>query len=236
MSKYFLTMSLLISSCMPMFSYDQQELLNAAQKGEQGVVRQIISQEPGLLEVRDIHGNTPLSLAAFYGHIEILKFLIESGAQLDPNDNWQNTPLNLAVWTRKSDAALILIDKGVQVNTQNDKGNTPLHNAIITDQPNVIKALLKAGASHAVKNKDDQYPEDIAIANNRRDLALLLNPQAPMPQGQINKPSWNIFHHPRLALVVGLANVALIAALWKYGKAGGAFLSPRFQFNKFKTT
>ena len=45
-----------------------------------------------------LHGATPLFVAAEEGHIEVVRFLVESGANKDQGTTDEATPLNVAAW------------------------------------------------------------------------------------------------------------------------------------------
>ena len=48
------------------------------------------------IDIRDIHGNTPLSLACSHGFVEVVEFLIASGARLDVKNEEKETLLHQA--------------------------------------------------------------------------------------------------------------------------------------------
>ena len=49
------------------------------------------------LSIRDVHGNTPLHLAAMLGHLEAAKLLTQSGAVVKARNKQLWTPLNEAI-------------------------------------------------------------------------------------------------------------------------------------------
>jgi ankyrin repeat protein len=54
------------------------------------------------------YGNTPLHLAAWYGHAEVIHYLLEQGANKDEPNNLFNTPIALAVAQSHQKAAQLL--------------------------------------------------------------------------------------------------------------------------------
>ncbi|KAJ1963182.1 hypothetical protein IWQ62_003297, partial [Dispira parvispora] len=80
---------------------------------------------------RDIHGNTPLQLAARAGLLDLCLVYLWLG--LDPNDRGQNgwTPLHEAMsWGHRS-VALQLISQGARLDLANKEGYTPVQLAVL---------------------------------------------------------------------------------------------------------
>ena len=57
-----------------------KETLKAAKSGDVPALRKLISKDRSLLKVRDKDGSTPLHCAAWKGHLDAVKFLLEAGA------------------------------------------------------------------------------------------------------------------------------------------------------------
>lgn len=99
---------------------------------------------------------TLLHEACARSQIEIVKYLIEQGADINALCDFHYTPLNHA-W-RSPEIALFLIDKGADVTIRQRYGNTCLHDFcrnMTSDSIPVIKALLAAGAEADINIKDD---------------------------------------------------------------------------------
>lgn len=68
----------------------------ASEKGELGLAGFLIVQRDICVDQPDYHGNTPLHLAAGSGHVELVKLLIQGGAQINLMNNESELPLDLA--------------------------------------------------------------------------------------------------------------------------------------------
>jgi hypothetical protein len=73
---------------------------------------------------------TPLMYAAREGHLDVVRQLIEDGAQVDAVDMNDITPLMLAISNNHVDTARYLIDHGANVRAVDWYGRTPLWLAV----------------------------------------------------------------------------------------------------------
>ena len=80
--------------------------------------KSILKRKPKLLNEFAPDGFQPLGLAAFFGHTEVVRFLIESGADVDtPSRNGLKvTPLNSAAAGRHYEIAMLLLERGANPN------------------------------------------------------------------------------------------------------------------------
>ena len=78
---------------------------------------------------RGEYEGTALSRAAWNGHIDIEKILIEAGADVNKQDRDGQTALYRAAWNGHNDIAKILIEAGADVSKQDNDGLTALSKA-----------------------------------------------------------------------------------------------------------
>lgn len=107
----------------------------AIRNGHFEVVKQIISVNPApsmeiskLLSYFDL--NNLLCYATKHGRCDIVKLLLENGADINTLDKTQSTPLHIAC--KHSDTntlEMLLASNNINVNTFDDEGLTPLHTA-----------------------------------------------------------------------------------------------------------
>ncbi|KAK8090375.1 hypothetical protein PG997_005336 [Apiospora hydei] len=86
-----------------------------------------------------------LSFAAERGHNNMVKFLIEHGADISALDPVGWTPLLIALNLGHVDVAMTLIENGADVNTTN-RGRSPLAVAISKEYHGVVALLIQRGA------------------------------------------------------------------------------------------
>jgi ankyrin repeat protein len=95
------------------------------------------------IDKRDSRGNTPLQIAAEFGYFDIVKLLIERGAQVNTSDNLGKTPLHKAACTRNRNIVEYLINNGADPNIQDNEGLTVLQKAVRMGHLEVVKCLIE---------------------------------------------------------------------------------------------
>ncbi|MGL9757811.1 MAG: ankyrin repeat domain-containing protein [Wolbachia sp.] len=95
---------------------------------------------------------TLLTIAAEYGHVDIVKVLLEKGANVNEKDFHGCTALHFAAKYGHVDIVEVLLKEGAKVDSVDQCKRTPLHNAAENGYANIVNALIKAGAN--VNEKD----------------------------------------------------------------------------------
>lgn len=90
----------------------------------------------------------PIHLAAEDGHAEMIKFLLDHGADVNTPTEGANriTPLHMAAAKGQVTAVETLIAAGADINAGDLAGKTPLTWAVESEQPTTADVLRKAGA------------------------------------------------------------------------------------------
>ena len=148
----------------------QRRVLDAIIAGDNDKCRIIIKQYKGLKldywKYENDHKDTPIHLAAFHGHLQIVKYLIEEGyCQSECRNGYKNTPLHRAARQGKLNIVQYLIE-----NQYCDRmcicnwGRTPLHIACKHSQLEVVKYLttLEYVNFNAKDRKYGSTPLDLA--------------------------------------------------------------------------
>lgn len=117
------------------------------------------------------HTFTPLSSAAFKGHVELVKLLLEKGAPIESVNNRGWTALMFAAQSPHSKMVKFLLEKGANVNARATAGHTALIYAAVNGQVENIKLLLAAGADRSFTATDSDDPGDKFGRYSALDLA-----------------------------------------------------------------
>jgi len=141
----------------------------------------------------DQDGNTPLHAAARNGHDEIVKLLIDAGAQIDAPNRYRETPLHWASYSDHPGTSNIikqLLAAGAPVGAFSKNGWTPLHKAAYWGHPRVARQLLDGGADKNSKTNAGETALDLALKLKRTAVVDVLqgNKTGPPPIPQVIVP------------------------------------------------
>ncbi len=156
---------------------DALNLYEAATVGNERRLKTILGQSRVRVnESTPEEGFTPLGLAAFFGHPEAVKVLLESGADvnLKPPSRFANTAVDAAVSGDHADVVRILLAAGANPNVRSEANYTTLHKAAVHGNLDVVRMLLDHGADvHAVRD-GGHTPFDDAKEKGHAAIADLL--------------------------------------------------------------
>ncbi|MDQ6858740.1 MAG: ankyrin repeat domain-containing protein [Chloroflexota bacterium] len=160
-------------------------VFEAAAVGDLRRIRELVDGDPSLVQAYAADGFHALGLAAFFHHPEVVRFLIQAGADVSaPSRNpMRVTALHSAVADEgDSESALALVVAGADPNAKQRHGWTPLHAAAQTGDRAVIAALLAAGADPTLTHDAGRRAADLAREAGHTELAALLE-HAPAASG-----------------------------------------------------
>jgi ankyrin repeat protein len=122
-----------------------------AKFGDVSDVKKVFENNPEAINTQDDEGMTPLACAIVQEQMNVVRFLLDTGA--DPNipDKNGDTPLGLAASRNKTNGTPLcemLLAKGAEVNPTNNAKDmiTPLSWAVSSDNKELVKLLLARGA------------------------------------------------------------------------------------------
>lgn len=103
----------------------------------------------------------PLHCASERGHLEVMRELIASGADIEARDCRGRTALHYAAKHAAYEAGVVLLQAGADVSARDDGGMTPLHRTLYESEKEPLDwalLLLRAGADVNATNHEKQTP------------------------------------------------------------------------------
>lgn len=154
----------------------QISLYEAAAAGLADLVSEYIEENPSLLNEHSEHGFSALGLAVHFGNVDVVRYLILKGADVnEPSSNGYNVyPLHTAISSNFEEVAKMLVESGANVNVFQAASMTPLHLAAQNGNIELLILLLENGAEVYAKNDFGKTPSDLASERGHEDIAKIL--------------------------------------------------------------
>ncbi|XP_051511297.1 ankyrin repeat domain-containing protein 6-like isoform X2 [Myxocyprinus asiaticus] len=149
-----------------------ERLLVASHKGRTDHVVQLINKGAKVAVTKN--GRTPLHLAAYKGHVAVVRILLAAGCDLDIQDDGDQTALQRAAVVGNTDVISALIQEGCALDRQDKNGNTALHEAAWHGFSQSLKLLVKAGANVHTKNKAGNTALHLTCQNGHAQSSKVL--------------------------------------------------------------
>jgi uncharacterized protein len=151
---------------------------SAIQDGNIVLVEQSLQADTNLCNAEDENGLIALGVAAHYGKIDIVRLLLNYGADINSVSNSKvsyipsNSALHAAI-AGKAPKELVefLLIEGADIHGADSAGYTPLHIAAFDGDEDLITLLLEFSADPNCKNAANQKtPHDIAVERENKEF------------------------------------------------------------------
>ena len=128
-----------------------QGLFEASRMGHKETVQALLTSFDEEIDAQDFCGATPTMEASRMGHLDVLKVLVDNGADLDHKANDGSTPLMVAASEGHSEVVLYLLDGGARLNNTDRDGSTAMLWAARKGHRDTYRACLQAaGGGYSV--------------------------------------------------------------------------------------
>jgi uncharacterized protein len=142
------------------------DVFEAAAIGDVERLREVLDADASLANAWSEDGFTPLHFAAFFGHPEAAKLLIERGADLEARSTNEQfaldaAPLHSASAAGQLEVCRVLLDAGADVNAVQHGGYTALLDAAANKNQELVDFLLERGADRSARLDDGRGVDDL---------------------------------------------------------------------------
>ncbi|XP_078291496.1 oxysterol-binding protein-related protein 1 isoform X2 [Panthera onca] len=162
----------------------EQELLHHARNGNAKEVRQLLETMEKNQVIADINckgrsksnlGWTPLHLACYFGHRQVVQDLLKAGAEVNVLNDMGDTPLHRAAFTGRKELVMLLLEYNADTTVVNGSGQTAKEVTYDKEIRNMLEAVERT-------QQRKLEEELLAAAREGRTaelLALLNRPNPP---------------------------------------------------------
>lgn len=149
-------------------------LFEAIQEDNLGAVELLIEKDSDLHRCETAQGSSPLLVATNIGNPEIVKALLDAGADPEIKGIFGQTPLIRAVIENRRDVLALLLEYGVLLDRRDEHGNTALMYAVEDGQCDLVSSLVFAGAEVTLKNGAGMTLLQLAQSSDNSEVTRLL--------------------------------------------------------------
>ncbi|KAM7534577.1 hypothetical protein Aperf_G00000104747 [Anoplocephala perfoliata] len=162
----------------------QTLLIAACRNGKFDVVKYLVDECNADVELvgtvhfdgEAVEGVTPLWCASAANFLNIVRFLVKRGANVNATTATNSTALRAACFDGHEEVVRFLVEQGANVETPNRHEHTCLMIACFRGHENIVRFLLTQGARVNRRSaKGNTALHDCAESGNLRSLVLLLN-------------------------------------------------------------
>lgn len=183
------------------------------------------------LSSRGTFGDTPLHEAVESGNADLVRLLVEGGADVDATGSFGDTPLHVAVDGSYVEIVRILVEGGADVNKPGSFDNTPLHEAVERGHAEIVRILVEGGGDINKPGFMSDTPLTLALDNTDVEIVEILlgapseneDESTPEPTAEPDNTSSRSRSNDQDAAAMLLANGIAMAEQGRWEDAIGYF-------------
>jgi ankyrin repeat protein len=134
---------------------DPEAFFEAARRGEVALVGELL--DSGVDIEAESWGNRALHKAAAKGRLEVVRLLLERGAELDARDSRGNTPMLHAAYNGQLEVVKLLVESGADVQAQNTLHWTGVMQAVVERKLPTVRYLVEQGTRLDPVDQENGY-------------------------------------------------------------------------------
>lgn len=129
------------------------EIHEAVRRGDLPAVQRLVAADRSLLAAKDADGSPPLLVAARAGNVEIARYLLDAGADMNLGDNENSNALHLAACGGQNAMIDFLLERGMDIHAEDVNGMNAVLFAGGYNKYETARHLLSKGARADSKNR-----------------------------------------------------------------------------------
>lgn len=142
-----------------MFKGKYFPLQKVAAKGDKPSVELLLATQLFDIDIRDSNQETALMKAARFGRLDVVKFLVDSGADIKARNTYGAISLHLAARSGHFEVVEFLLEKDPSmVDIETKYKEIPLHNAGQSAKPDVMNLLIQYGSNIYARDSQGRTP------------------------------------------------------------------------------
>lgn len=174
MKNLILVLGILLSSFLSA-QEQAKSIYDIARSGTVEEVKELMKQDPDIINQINENGFSPLILACYRGNTEVARYLIDHVKDLNYKSR-EGTALAALSIKYNKELTEYLLKKNADPNIADATGNTPLFWAVKFGNKELAELLLKYKADKTLKDSMGMTPFEYALkADNKEIINLLKN-------------------------------------------------------------
>ncbi|XP_033854195.3 ankyrin repeat and SAM domain-containing protein 6-like [Acipenser ruthenus] len=166
------------------------DVFHALKLGKCQLVKEILDEDPGQVNIANPDGASPLMIAAVNGQLDIVQLLVEGNADIDKQDSVHGwTALMQATYHGNKDVVKYLLNQGADVHLRAKNGYTAFDLVMLLNDPDTELVRLLASVCMQVDKDKDKQKSKSSLPRSKRRLSLNI-PVPPDDKGGL-KSWWN---------------------------------------------
>ncbi|AZA91085.1 Ribulose-5-phosphate 4-epimerase and related epimerases and aldolases [Chryseobacterium nakagawai] len=172
MRSLIITISLFLGSLL-LAQEKAKSIFDIARSGTVAEVKDLMKQNPDVINQTNENGFSPLILACYRGNVEVAEFLIHHVKDVNYKSKEGTALAGLSVkYNRKLTEDLL--KKNADPNIADDTGSTPLFWAVKFGNKELIELLLKYKADKSIKDSMGMTPFEYALQTHKEEIINIL--------------------------------------------------------------
>ncbi len=173
MRKLILLMGILLSFSFLSAQEKAKSIFDIARNGTVTEVKELMKQNPDIINQTNESGFSPLILACYRGNVEVAKFLMDNVKDINYKSQEGTALAGLSVKYNK-DLVEYILNKNANPNITDATGSTPLFWAVKFGNKELAELLLKYKADKSLKDAQGMTPFEYALQTNNKEIINLL--------------------------------------------------------------